>query len=563
MKRSHEQLSREEEAFREVGYTTIRRAGAWVLVLGFLLLIFAVPSHQLAMEWLTARSEGRAFEPLALRFLQALPESFSALQDTSVSRVERLWVLNRELQTAMHAYEDALEDQSILGMWVRPKVQSVMLQHLGVGTEQVYVGHDRWLFYRPGLDYVMGPGFLDPARQRQRVASATDGAVPPQPDPRLAIWDFHQQLAQRGIELVVVPTPVKPSIHPEQFTRRISFDHPPLQNQSYEEWMADLIAAGIHVFDPAPILYERKIRTGEPQYLATDTHWRPDAMDAVAAALSDYVRTLLPEKWERQTFRRQTVEHSGMGDLALMLDLTHTQEVFPPEPVSIEQVLQEDGQFWRPRDGAAVLVLGDSFSNIFSFEPMGWGESGGFAEQIAFYLGCSVDRMIRNDGGAFATREMLQRDLARGVDRLAGTRVVVWQFATRELAVGDWRILPLELRTPEPSTFLALESGEELVVSGRVQEISAVPRPGTVPYRDHIVSLHLVDLPNDAEAVIYLQSMIDNVWTAAARLRRGQEITVRLQAWQDVVDRYDTINRSELDRLELQLEEPNWGQLQD
>jgi len=67
--------------------------------------------------------------------------------------------------------------------------------------------------------------------------------------------------------------------------------------------------------------------------------------------------------------------------------------------------------------------LGDSFSNIYSFEPMGWGESAGFVELLGYYLGRSIERMVRNDGGAFATREMLQRELAREEDRLAGKRV--------------------------------------------------------------------------------------------------------------------------------------------
>jgi alginate O-acetyltransferase complex protein AlgJ len=50
---------------------------------------------------------------------------------------------------------------------------------------------------------------------------------------------------------------------------------------------------------------------------------------------------------------------------------------------------------------------------------------------------------VQNDDGAFATRAMLRRDLARGVDRLAGTRAVVYQFAARELAFGDWQRLQL------------------------------------------------------------------------------------------------------------------------
>jgi alginate O-acetyltransferase complex protein AlgJ len=44
-----------------------------------------------------------------------------------------------------------------------------------------------------------------------------------------------------------------------------------------------------------------------------------------------------------------------------------------------------------------------------------------------------VDRITQNDEGAFATRQLLQRD----PDRLTGKRVVVYEFAARELALGD------------------------------------------------------------------------------------------------------------------------------
>ncbi len=74
---------------------------------------------------------------------------------------------------------------------------------------------------------------------------------------------------------------------------------------------------------------------------------------------------------------------------------------------------------------------------------MGWGDTAGFAEQVSHALRRPVDRIVQNADGAFATRAMLQRDLAGGVDRLAGKRVVVYQFSARELAVGDWRLIDL------------------------------------------------------------------------------------------------------------------------
>jgi alginate O-acetyltransferase complex protein AlgJ len=50
---------------------------------------------------------------------------------------------------------------------------------------------------------------------------------------------------------------------------------------------------------------------------------------------------------------------------------------------------------------------------------------------------------VQNDDGAFATRLALRRMLSAGEDRLAGKRVVIYQFAARELAVGDWRLIDL------------------------------------------------------------------------------------------------------------------------
>ena len=131
-------------------------------------------------------------------------------------------------------------------------------------------------------------------------------------------------------------------------------------------------------------------------------------------------------------------EVRNTGDAARMLDLPDDSPLFPPEAVWLRRVLQPDGSPWRPSRDADVLVLGDSFSNIYSLESMGWGTSAGFAEQLSYALRRPVDRLVQNDEGAFATRAMLQRQ----PDRLDGKRVVVYQFAARELAFGDWKVIP-------------------------------------------------------------------------------------------------------------------------
>jgi alginate O-acetyltransferase complex protein AlgJ len=310
---------------------------------------------------------------------------------------------------------------------------------LGVGNERVYRGRDGWLFYRPDVEYITGRGFLDPAQLRRRVAAAPEWTAPPQPDPREAIARFRRDLEARGITLIVMPTPLKPGVHPEMLARRYA-EAPGavLQNPSYAAFVDDLMRDGVLVFDPSEALAAAR-RSG-PQYLMTDTHWRPEAMEEVAELLGAFIAAHVPLPVTADPgYRLERPEVRNAGDAARMLDLPAAELLFPPEAVYLRRVLQPDGAPWSSSRDADVLLLGDSFSNIYALESMGWGTSAGFTEQLSYTMRRPVDRLVQNDEGAFATRAMLQRDL----ERLNGKRVVVYQFAARELAFGDWKVIPL------------------------------------------------------------------------------------------------------------------------
>jgi alginate O-acetyltransferase complex protein AlgJ len=130
-----------------------------------------------------------------------------------------------------------------------------------------------------------------------------------------------------------------------------------------------------------------------------------------------------------------------------MLKLPDDQALFLPQSVTVEQVQDGSGAPWEPDAKADVLLLGDSFTNIFTLEGMGWGVSAGLGPQLALALRRPLDVIAQNDSGAFATRQALARELGAGSDRLAGKRVVVWQFASRELSVGDWKLMDYTLST--------------------------------------------------------------------------------------------------------------------
>lgn len=537
----HKHHSREEIAKIEIGHTDSTRGVNWLLTFVFLAVIVAVPVLQ------TIREPGRVVPSFSI------PSAASKLSE-----------INNHLLRDIQAYETGLQDRDAMVQWLIPRMQTIVTGWLRGGNEDAYCGRDGWLFYRRDLDSLTGRGFLDPLVLKQRAATGNELKSPPQPDPVKAIVAFRDQLAARGIALIVVPAPVKPTIHPEHHTARYAGKTGAVQNPSFAVFQQRLTAAGITVFDPTPHLLQAK--AGAPLYLATDTHWTPAGMELTARALAATARSVTPltaAAPSRYTTIEKTV--TNLGDLALMLKLPADQPFFQPETVVTRQVL-EANRYWRPDPQAEVLFLGDSFANIYSLAPMGWGESAGFVEHLSLALGLPVDAICRNDAGAYATREMLARELQRGHDRLAGKKLVIWEFAARELACGDWKLIPMTLGEKREAGFYT--AGKTITVRGVVRAAAPAPRPGSVPYKDHIVMVHLADLESSddpavagKEAVVFVWSMQNNKLTAAARYRPGDVVELRLRRWADVSAQYEAINRNELDDQALLFAEPNWGEL--
>ena len=313
------------------------------------------------------------------------------------------------------------------------------------------IGRDGWLFYAPGVASVGGPGFLDPALMASRVKAALDaGDAPVFPDPRPAILAFARFLAVRGIKLVFFPVPDKASLQPvELHGRTADGGREPGRNPDLEPLEAELRAAGVLVYDPSP----DRLRPGEPPFfLRQDTHWTPAWMRAVADGLARFIAAAgireAPAVGVWSTVPRTVAR---VGDVTDMLGLPDGQTLFMPETVTIDEVHGPSEQVFVPDERADVLLLGDSFTNVFSLEQMGWGAGAGFGAQLARALGRGVDVMAQNDAGAHATRQLLHNALAGGEDRLHGKTVVVWEVASRELAVGSWAPVDWARGAPAPA----------------------------------------------------------------------------------------------------------------
>jgi hypothetical protein len=414
----------DEELRRGIIHTRISRGTAGLLVAAFLLIISAIPVGQIVVDKLND-------EEIVLLDLFRRPPTKDNLKQL----------------------EQDLDNNSLFRNWVQPRMQLLLTRFGRAGNKKAVVGHDGWLYYQPGVAYLGGQPFLsDDIIQSRRRAARMEAGEEVHPDPRPAILAFARALAARGIELVLVPVPDKAMLQPAQLHGRWRSDRaqPPPRNPDFARFAAEMQAAGVQVFDATPALLEPG---APPRFLIQDTHWTPAWMAEVAGNLATFVRShahlpAFPAGSRVGAWHLQREPVQRVGDIVDMLKLTDDQQLFGAQATSIEKVLDAEGAAFAPDPHADVLLLGDSFTNIFTQAPMGWGESAGFAPHLAHALGRPIDVIAQNDAGAFATRQLLARDLAAGEDRLAGKRLVIWEFAVRELGVGDWK--PVSWPAPAP-----------------------------------------------------------------------------------------------------------------
>jgi hypothetical protein len=391
--------------------TQISRVVALGSTVMFLLLIYGVPVGQALLE--KVKGEDSTLLPL----FQRAP--------------------TRE---NLHQFEKDLEAGSYAKDFVQPRAQLFLTRFGRVGNKLAVVGRGGFLFYTPGLTYLSGPSFVDPEIIRSREKAALDAGEPLHADPRPAILAFHEMLAARNIKLFLFPVPDKTMLQPMELHGRADPAAPiPVPRSAglgaFEGWARE---HGIAVFDPTPAA----LLPGEPpHFLTEDTHFTPAWMERIAGELASAVKASVHFEGPLAAppLRAKPERVERVGDLVDMLKLPEEQTWFLPEPVTVHAVMGAEDAPWEADPAAEVLLLGDSFTNVFSLDAMGWGEAAGLAPHLSLALGRGVDVIAQNDSGAFATRRSLARELSAGDERRKGKRVVIWEFASRELAVGDWK----------------------------------------------------------------------------------------------------------------------------
>jgi hypothetical protein len=335
----------------------------------------------------------------------------------------------------LHAYEQSLEQTSLVIHRLRPWVQYVQWRFLDDAGEEAVLGRQGWLFYRPSVRYVI-----------ERQPSSPEGEAS---DPLPAIRSFRDQLRAQGIRLLVVPVPNKESVYPEMLARRAE-DAGVVVCEHTRRLLDRLEQCGIDLVDLFKVF--RSARQGESRsdpgrlYLAQDSHWSPVGARVAAGAVARRVLDGGAVGRGDHAYGERSVTVRRHGDLVQMLQVPQIERALEPETLSCLQVVRSDtGTPYRDAPESEVLILGDSFLRVYEQDEPG---AAGFIAHLARELGQPLTSIV-NDGGAST---LVRRELARRPTVLTNKRLVIWEFAERDLRYGTegWQILPLARPKPTP-----------------------------------------------------------------------------------------------------------------
>ena len=350
----------------------------------------------------------------------------------------------------LRAFENKVEDENALVLAFRPKYQLAVWNIFNDPGEKVVLGSGagRWLFYRQDVEFLVQPSPLD-------VRSAKLD------NPIQAILKFREQLKAKGVELLVVITPGKPSIYPERLT---GVDGLKLAGHG-KAILDSLVTLGLNTVDLYTPLLAAKADDANlgALYLDDDTHWTPRGAELAAGEIAKTVNAMVDAGLINigEPSMDYVVSDSladRMGDIGEMSGLNKFN-VFKVQQVTGHVVFQQEisEHMEAPADSLSdstvvrdttktpfkddfrkskILILGDSFSRIYQTDaPVNAGWIAHFARNI----GRPVSSIV-SDGGAST---LVREKLARKAGVLKGKKLLIWEFVERDLRFGaeGWKTI--------------------------------------------------------------------------------------------------------------------------
>ncbi len=324
----------------------------------------------------------------------------------------------------LRAFEKKVEDENVLVLKFRPQYQLAVWNVFNEPGEKVVLGagEGRWLFYRQDVEFLVQPSPLD-------VRSAKLD------NPIQAILKFREQLKKKGVELLVVITPGKPSIYPERLTGASGEKPIASHGKAILDSLTKLGLNTVDLYTPLLAAKANDANLGE-LYLNDDTHWTPRGAELAAGEIAKKVNSMvdagLIDIGEPSVDYEVTDSLADrMGDIGEMSGLNKFN-VFKVQQVTGHVVSPFKDDFRKSK----ILILGDSFSRIYQTDaPVNAGWIAHFARNISRPVSSIV-----SDGGAST---LVREKLARKAGVLKGKKLLIWEFVERDLRFGaeGWKTI--------------------------------------------------------------------------------------------------------------------------
>jgi hypothetical protein len=389
---------------------------------------------------------------------------FQAAHEAAVGKeMPHVFELFRRAPTKenLHRWDDNAKDRSVFAKWLRPWALQKRYDLFKEVAPKSVQGSDGWLFYNQDVDYLLDPPYTDARFYKGTFDTLVAGKRVNLRNPLVAMEDFRARLAARGIALLLVPIPGKPSIYPEKL-------YPGFRGEALSptlSLLAELKRRGFETADLFTPLLRAKAEGRFQLYLKRDTHWTPQGMEIAADAMAGRIRELLPgldtavglgsgaaaaapngtngTSQERTAtgprFSLRDTAVSRWGDIAEMTKVPNRKAVWEEEKVDAHPVLDlATEKPYKDDPDSPILWLGDSFSRIYQTDAPG---AAGIIAQVAYRLNRPLASIV-NDGGAST---VVRQQLARRSEMLKGKKLVVWTFVERDLRFGSkgWSLADL------------------------------------------------------------------------------------------------------------------------
>lgn len=259
-------------------------------------------------------------------------------------------------------------------------------------------------------------------------------------DPLPYLVEFHNMLAERGVQLVLAPVPTKAATYPEGLIK----GYEPGAGPSISPYLDLLKEAGLSVVDIQPELRRfAAMDAGNPVFCRQDAHLSPLGIELLSKSIAERCRSLV----EEGTHDYDIGEAAILEILGDQVEGSEWEGKIPRETTSIRYVSSNGEKGIESSSKSPVLLLGDSHTLVFhSGESSGMHcKGGGVADHLSFLLKQPVDLIGVRGSGMVQARKQLFYHATAQPDYWAGKKVVVWVFSVREFTQSRDRFIAIPL----------------------------------------------------------------------------------------------------------------------